>query len=137
DRRDRHADRDALEAMAQPRGLEHAAHEGEPARLAAPRAAAAAVEPPARELEALAFEVLDHALAAGLAVLADRADEVLAQGPDARIILQAARPQLVGERELGARLEPARKVVARRVIGDRGFRHRGELLAELAQIGGA
>jgi hypothetical protein len=109
--------------------------EREPARLAAQRAAADAVEIRA-EVEAVAPEVGHHGLRLFDAVVADGADQVLAQGLGGGVVVHLARPQGMGDAEIGARPQPAGEVVARAVVEDRLRGHRGEPLLQAAQVAG-
>ena len=120
--RDRHRDLDAGKAAAQALLGQQPPHEGEAARLAAQRAAAHPVEV-ARQVEVVAVEVGDEGAALLQPVGGDRPDEARPQRPRALVVVEPARAQLVGEGELGPRLEPAGEVVAVGVVDDRLLRH--------------
>jgi hypothetical protein len=108
-------------------------HERETARLAAERTAAQPIE---RRLRVVvgAVEVHDDAPARALAVVADRPKDRAPQVLDRLEVGDLPRPQLVGQRELRPRLEPAGEVVSPGVVGEALRRERLELLGELPQV---
>src|SRR5213592_2930431 len=129
----RHGDADVAKSLRHPRPVEQEVDEGQAPRLAAERSAANAAEW-RRRTERRSIEVDDDAALGLLAVVADRAQHLEAEVRDRVEVGNLARPQLVRERELRSRLEPPRKMIALRVIGDALGRQRGQAVFQLTEV---
>ena len=108
-----------------------------PARLSAQRTAADLEEEGLVRLERRRVEFADQDLALLAAIFGDGFDQVATQVLGIGEVGDLARPQLLRQRELGARHQPVREVVALRVIGDALCRDRGQLRLQRIQVAGA
>ena len=133
DDRRRHRDLDVREAVGEAVLGEERPHEGEAPCLPAEGSAADAGEAPGG-VEGLAVEVDDEGPVLVLPIGADGPDEAPPQILVRREVSHALRAEPPGERELGPRLQPLRKVVALGVVGDRRGRHLGEAFLELFHV---
>ena len=113
--------------------LEEQADERQAPRLAAERAAADPREH-APGIERVALEVRNRGAAAAVAVLLDGLEQVAPQVFVRREVGHLPRAHALRQRELGARLQPLREVVALGVVGDALARHDAQQLLERLQV---